>query len=296
MQNIKLTLPITLSDGLHLPPQKAHAFGKELAGIYCLAAPYPHIVIDDFLPLELANEILKNFPAEQLECDKFYESDYSGLHKRQIFPIDCNGKVRNIFAFLNSASMLQFLEGLTTIQGLIADPYFDGGGFHEIRHGGKLGVHADFRINKQLHLNRRLNMLIYLNKDWQKDYGGHLEIWDRSMSKCCELIAPIFNRCVIFNTDADSYHGHPDPLNTPENITRKSIALYYYTASKHVYSETPAHSTMYVGRPNDSTNIKYQIFRLRVKNYLSDFLPPVAFRAMTKVRKSLRPIKQMFKR
>ena len=149
MKNIKFILPITLSDGLHLPPQKAHAFGEELAGMYCFAAPYPHIAIDDFLPIELANEIFKNFPAEQLEGDKFYESDYSGLHKRQIFPIDCNGKVRNIFDLLNSASMLQFLEGLTTIQGLIAAPYFHGGGFHETRRGGKLGVHADLGTSSQ---------------------------------------------------------------------------------------------------------------------------------------------------
>ena len=95
---------------------------------------------------------------------------------KEILPASCNKFVRDFFLFINSAPILHFLEGLTTIEGLIPDPYFNGGGFHEIKPGGKLGVHADFRINEKLHLSRRLNMLIYLNRDWKKEYGGDLEI------------------------------------------------------------------------------------------------------------------------
>ena len=90
-----------------------------------------------------------------------------------------------------------------------------------------------------------LNMLIYLNKDWKNTYGGNLEIWDRNASKCVRVIEPIFNRRVIFSADSTSYHGHPNPLTTPADTTRKSIALYYHTASKEIYNEIPAFTTMY---------------------------------------------------
>jgi hypothetical protein len=282
------TLPISSDGSLHLDSNKARAFGEELSGTYCFAEPFPHIVIDNFLPLPLIEEIHSLFPTEKLSDDIFYEKDYSGLHKRQVLPESCEHKVRSIFHFFNSAPLLQFLEGLTTIDSLIADPYFNGGGFHEIFKGGKLGVHADFRINKKLHLNRRINMLIYLNKNWDPKFGGNLELWDREMKSKVHAIAPLFNRCVIFNTDADSYHGHPDPLNTPEEITRKSIALYYYTASKKVYEDTPAYSTMYVARPSDGINIKKQVAKLRLKNYIKDWIPPAASRGLIKLKKIIK--------
>jgi hypothetical protein len=282
------TLPISTDGELRLDPKVARAFGEELSGSYCFAEPYPHIVIDNFLPQPLIDEILDIFPTEKLADDKFYENDYAGLHKRQVLPESCEQRVRSIFHFFNSAPMLQFLEGLTTIESLMGDPYFYGGGFHEIFRGGKLGIHADFRVHGLLHLNRRLNILIYLNKDWDPDYGGNLEIWDREMKSRADSIAPVFNRCVIFNTDADSYHGHPDPLNTPNGVTRKSIALYYYTASRKVYEETPAHSTMYVARPNDSGANKRQAVRLRIENYKKDWLPPIALRTVAKIKKLMK--------
>ena len=107
---------------------------------------------------------------------------YAGLHKRQILPEECDAPARQLFHFFNSQPMLEFLEGLTTIQALIPDPYFVGGGYHETGRGGKLGIHADFRINEQLHLHRRLNVIIYLNEDWETPYGGKLELWDREMT------------------------------------------------------------------------------------------------------------------
>ena len=282
------TLPISADGGLHLDPKIARAFGEELSGTYCFAEPFPHVVIDNFLPLPFIDEIHSLFPNEKLADDMFYENDFSGLHKRQVLPESCEQKIRIIFHFFNSAPILQFLEGLTTIDALIGDPYFNGGGFHEIFRGGKLGVHADFRINEQLHLNRRINMLIYLNKNWNSDFGGNLELWDRGMNSRVDSIAPLFNRCVIFNTDADSYHGHPDPLNTPSEITRRSIALYYYTGSKKVYEDTPAHSTMYVARPSDSIQIKRKAAKLRFQNYIKDWVPPAALRGLVKLKKIIK--------
>lgn len=251
MQAHQATLPIDTQDGLYLDMQEAQRLGASLASSYTAAEPFPHIVIDHFLPAALIEEILANFPAEPTANEKHYERGYRGHHKRQVSPNECSGYLRNVFAFLNSAPMLQFMEKLTSIDGLIPDPYFNGGGFHEIGTGGLLGVHSDFRINKTLHVERRLNAIIYLNKDWQDEYGGNLELWDKQMKHCVEKIAPIFNRCVIFNTDHDSNHGHPEPLNTPPDIKRRSIALYYYTASKKLYDDISTHRTLYKRRPGD---------------------------------------------
>jgi hypothetical protein len=134
----------------------------------------------------------------------------------------------------------------------------------------------------KLHLKRRMNVLIYLNKNWKSEYGGALEMWNRDMSRRVCSIEPKFNRCVIFNTDARSYHGHPDPLRTPEGITRKSLALYYYTASEAVYSETPNAGTVFQARPGDDADTKLAsrntsgsaVFVLR------QVLPPFLYRTL----------------
>ena len=88
---------------------------------------------------------------------------------------------------------------------------------------------------------------MYLNKDWQEEWGGKLELWDPEMKGCVESILPVFNRCVIFNTDPDSYHGHPDPMTCPEGHFRRSIALYYYTVEENPLKR----STHYVARPEE---------------------------------------------
>ena len=278
------TLPITIQDGVHLSVKDAIKLGENLSGDYCFAEPFPHIVIDNFLPSELIEKILNNFPTDKLANDVMFESGYAGLHKRQVMPIDCNGFIREVFGFFNSVSIIQFLESLTTIPALIPDPHFVGGGFHETSKGGKLGMHADFRINDKLHLNRRINAIIYLNKDWKDEYGGYLELWDKKMQGKVHSIAPVFNRCVIFNTDADSFHGHPDPLTVPEGMTRKSIALYYYTASKRIYEDSVAHSTMYKARASDDAATKKEVRRLVFDNYLQDLTPPIFSRLFRRVR------------
>jgi Rps23 Pro-64 3,4-dihydroxylase Tpa1-like proline 4-hydroxylase len=277
-------LPIELTDGFFLDNTAASACGAAKKDEYNNANPFPHIVIDHFLPDTLINKILVNFPKKPVKSEVNFEIGYAGHHKRQIPPLNCNEFNRNLFAFLNSEPMLKFLENMTGIEKLIPDPYFTGGGYHEISRGGLLGIHADFRINKELNLNRRLNMLIYLNEDWQDEWGGCLELWDQSMEAVQRSVMPVVNRCVVFNTDQDSFHGHPDALNCPDNVTRKSIALYYYTASENIYDEIPAHDTMYKARPSDSAALKTHAFKLRLNNYINDWLPPVLARLVMKIK------------
>ena len=286
-----VTLPVESSDGFSLDPVEARSLGDLLSTEYAKAEPFPHIVLDDFLPEQLIHQILSHFPAGERASDGVFNIGYGGEHKRQILPEDCDRYARELFQFFNSRPMLQFLEGLTGIDGLLPDPYFMGGGFHEISRGGRLGVHADFRINEQLHLQRRLNLLIYLNPEWEDEWAGCLELWSRDMKACVQKLTPLLNRCVVFNTEADTWHGHPDPLNIPEGKTRRSLALYYYSASRGVYNEVPARSTMYVARPHDSAEDKSQARSFRFEQYLKDWVPPVAYRGIHRVRRVLARLK-----
>ncbi|MEO6747090.1 MAG: 2OG-Fe(II) oxygenase [Caldimonas sp.] len=280
----QVTLPIAEDDGLRMDANEAKGLGDLLHEDYVSAQPFPHIVVDGVLPGDLPRRILANFPVEALASDTVFNINYGGHFKRQVAPEDCNAFVRELFHFFNSRPMLAFLEGLSGITGLLPDPYFEGGGFHEISTGGLLGIHADFRIHERLHLQRRLNLLIYLNENWQDEWNGRLELWDRKMQGCVKAISPLINRCVVFNTDADSYHGHPDPLATPPEVKRRSIALYYYTASKAVYREVPNLSTMYHARPTDSAAVRREAAAFRATEYFKDFAPPVLFRLYEKVR------------
>ncbi|WP_317932085.1 2OG-Fe(II) oxygenase [Halioxenophilus sp. WMMB6] len=210
---------------------KADRFSSD----YQTALPFPHILFENFIAEDHLSNILQHYPSAQQSLNwrkihaKLDDTDvqYNKLglpHEREIHPL-----IRQLLWEMNSSSFLKFLEKLTGIKGLIADPLLQGGGLHQTLPGGILGVHADFTQHRVYKLDRRINVLLYLNEDWQADYGGHIELWERDMSRCARRIKPTLGRCLVFNTDADSFHGHPDPVNCPAGQSRKSIALYYYT-------------------------------------------------------------------
>ncbi|WP_455923150.1 2OG-Fe(II) oxygenase [Pseudomonas putida] len=262
MTDTSHTLPIAVTPELDFNLQAAGQLGTVLADQYRQAEPFAHIVIDNFLPDELIARICQEFPVEATNNEQLYERGYKGQLKRQVDPNHCAPYLRNVFALFNSAAMLNFMEQMTGIQGLIPDPYFVGGGLHETRAGGFLGVHSDFRLNKKLKVQRRINAIIYLNPDWQESYGGHLELWDKPMTRCLKKVLPVYNRCVVFNTDEDSNHGHPEPLTCPPDRSRRSIALYYYTATPAEVEPGTRQKTHYKPRPKDRLSLKYYLDKL----------------------------------
>ncbi|MFM7844684.1 MAG: 2OG-Fe(II) oxygenase [Planctomycetota bacterium] len=169
--------------------------GLSLHEQYMNAEPYPHIVVDDFFCPDAMDEILAQTPSlakarEGVEkMSNRNEQKYATVGERQF------GETTKQFArFLNSEPFLRFLEGLTGINNLLPDPHFEGGGHHEILPGGFLKIHADFGKNTRTGLDRRLNALVYLNKDWKEEYGGHFELWDVEMKGCVKKVLPLFNR------------------------------------------------------------------------------------------------------
>jgi Rps23 Pro-64 3,4-dihydroxylase Tpa1-like proline 4-hydroxylase len=180
--------------------------------------------------------------------------------------------------FLNSEPFLMFLQKLTGIEEtLMPDPYFVGGGFHEIKPGGYLKIHADFNRHNMTNLDRRINALVYLNEDWDESYGGHFELWDKDMTKCHKKVLPVFNTLAIFSTTDFSYHGHPDPLACPEGRSRKSLALYYYSNGRpqHEISDKD-HSTVFKARDESEKLAGESSF----KSVLKEFVPPILVKAV----------------
>ena len=238
-------------------------------------------MIDDFLPPEILEACLREFPARQgaggdapVEYDRAQER-----LKSQYNPDQLAAQARTLFYSFNSRPFIRLLENITGIAGLIPDPYFLGAGFHEIGQGGHLSVHVDFNHHKVMNLERRINVLIYLNKDWRDDYGGQLELWNADMTERRQSITPVFNRCVIFNTSEFSYHGNPNPVNHPEGITRKSIALYYYTST---WSDAKReHTTQFRVRPGSEDRVDLAV---KAKELVLDLTPPLLRRGLRRMR------------
>jgi hypothetical protein len=238
--------------------------------------------MDDFLPQGVLDDVLTEFPdpkgADWFEFDSATERKLATKDDSAMGPA-----TRRLLAELNSSAFLDFLERLTGIDGLIPDPHFVGGGLHQIEPGGHLKVHADFNRHPRTELERRLNVLIYLNRDWKDEYGGAFELWDEDMTGAVEKVMPYFNRCVVFSTTSTSYHGHPEPLACPDGMTRKSMALYYYTKTRPAEQGATAHNTLFQARPGEELPEPVQPPAPRpvdrVKAGLRLITPPIVFEA-----------------
>lgn len=239
---------------------------------YQSASPFPHVVIDDFLPTDILDCILDEFP--EPEKTDWQQFDNAREVKLALSDAEQMGPAtRHLLAEFNSGVFVQFLERMTGIGSLIPDPHYVGGGLHQIRSGGYLKVHADFNRHQGLKLDRRLNGILYLNKDWHEEYGGHLQLWDRQMTKCEKKVLPVFNRFLVFSTLDDANHGHPDPLTCPPDRARRSMALYYYTNGRPENESNPDHTTVFKQRPGEEwTSTSRQVIKRWVPPAVTDFV------------------------
>jgi hypothetical protein len=251
---------------------------KKNTSSYQNGTPFPNISFDNFFKPEYLDKVLLEFPdLSSIQNSKKYDNskEIKFTGKGELYFGD---ETKKFMHFLNSEPFLNFLQVLTGIEEpLIADPYFIGGGQHEIKKGGLLKIHADFNKHPKLGLDRRINLLVYLNKDWKDEYGGNFELWGENMKKCEKKFLPIFNRIAIFNTTDFSYHGHPDPLACPEERSRKSLALYYYTNGRP-QSETnnglEDHSTLFKARLDNKEDKAVFDKNNSIKNMIKGFVPP----------------------
>jgi Rps23 Pro-64 3,4-dihydroxylase Tpa1-like proline 4-hydroxylase len=242
------------------------------------ASPFPHICIDGFLPHAVAEAVHDAFPGPG---EKFWART-SLRYERKLstnLESDIPATIRNVLYALNTRTFLEFLEELTGIESLIPDPHFTGGGMHQIVRGGKLDIHVDYNKHFCYGLDRRLNLLLFLNKDWHEGFGGDLELWDERKRRCARRIAPLFNRCVIFSTSDRSYHGHPHPLECPESRSRKSLALYYFSNGRPAGEVDFDHGTQWL----ETVSPGYRLMKtLRHVSgvMLRETAPPLLYRLM----------------
>jgi hypothetical protein len=197
---------------------------------YKAATPFPHLVFDDLFNPRALDRVLSEWPTLRTpEIDPYDDGTYSKHKYASNFRTQQGPYTRYFLSALAEPRFLEVLEKVTGVVGLIPDPYMAGGGLHFTATGGKLAIHADFNKHYKFKLDRRLNLLVYLNHGWTDENRGWLELWDRNMQNCVQRVLPVFNRTVIFSTTDESFHGQPEPIQGPPDLFRKSIAVYYYS-------------------------------------------------------------------
>jgi hypothetical protein len=220
--------------------------------------PYPHLHFKGFLEADVAEELAREFPGPETDAWTRYKHQNEnklGLTKRRLFP----PLISEVVEELNSPRFVGWLSRVTEIPGLLADDTLEGGGLHQSGPGGFLNVHTDFSCHHyRKNWHRRINLILYLNPNWQSDWGGAIELWDREVSRCVTRIAPLLNDVLLFETNDISYHGFPEPLRCPAGESRKSLALYYYTLDSG--RRVKARSTNYRSRPEDGALKKAMIW------------------------------------
>ena len=262
-------------------------FAKKNKKKYYNNKPFPHIVIDDAIELNLIQEIIETYPTLSNLRDVIHHkgSTDDKLASKRGDKYQTNS-IKALLRFLNSSLFVDFLQILTSIkEPLIPDPHFIGGGMHQIRKGGFLKIHADFCYHPETKLDRRINVLIYLNKSWEKSFGGELNLYSKDMKNCVQKITPLANRMVIFNTTSHAYHGHPDPLNCPENKTRNSLALYYYSNGRpkeEIRSFLENQSTIYKKWPGEKFIGKSSFSS--PKKFIIYLIPPIFLPVIRKLK------------
>ncbi len=194
-------------------------------------SPFGHVIIDNFLNNEYIETMLKEM--DMLTTDKsYYYGNERIENTKRAFKTNLGSFTDSLFKELCSDEFINQIEKISGIYDIICNnTNLEGAGIHKVYNNGFLCMHKDFNNTNDLEyglIDRRINLLLYMNPDWKEEYGGQLCLYDSNKGKITKKILPLLNRCVIFNT-TDAIHGHPHPMKLPEGICRQSLALYYYT-------------------------------------------------------------------
>jgi 2OG-Fe(II) oxygenase superfamily len=237
------------------PDLRSRAAG--LAEEYRNAEPYPHVVISDFFSPEFCRRLLDEFPAFDEEFAR-NEAGNVGRKAARSKVRDLSAAYREVDDLIQTTEFLELISDITGIPNLLYDPEYFGGGTHENLNGQGLDPHVDFNYHPTQVWHRRLNLIVYLNPEWELDWGGNFDLhsdpWLLEGDQV-KSILPVLNRCVIFETSERSWHGF-SPIELPEgrkDLSRKSFAIYLYTKERPPEETAASHATVYVPRavPDD---------------------------------------------
>jgi hypothetical protein len=216
------------------------------------ATPVPNFCVDNFLEEAFAERVLAAYPSYE-EATRVGRSFNAVNEKGKVQVTDSSTfaePIAELNRVLASPEFLDLLSYVFEMPNLLPDAELNGGGIHETGPRGHLDVHVDFNYIAERELHRRLNILLYFNKDWKPEWGGNIELWDAEVKACHHSFSPIFNRCVVFETNEVSFHG-VTAVKCPEGRARKSFAAYYYTKEAPAHWTGEAHSTIFRARPDE---------------------------------------------
>lgn len=201
--------------------------------------PFTHFYIDDFFEPEFADNLFNAFPSTNSKSWEVSNDTDIEVKMRSKWEseFDIPKYIVDAVRIMNSSYFLNSLSKILKIPKLIPDPYFTGGGLNMTVSGGLLDVHVDGNYHDASGLNRRVNVILYLNPNWEKSWGGEFGLYDNNGENLVKKISPIHNRLLAFDTNDYSFHGLPEPLRFPNGLGRKSIILYYYTKAERPNSK-----------------------------------------------------------
>jgi Rps23 Pro-64 3,4-dihydroxylase Tpa1-like proline 4-hydroxylase len=224
--------------------------------------PFKFLVFDGFLLNDITDDLIQEYPhVNKEDWDNRTFINQKNKFSKNTF-LENEPLLNNFFKEVNSPKFINLISEITGIENLLADDELFGGGLHQSINGAFLDVHVDFNIHPKTNFHRRLNLIVYLNKNWEESFNGYLELWDMKNKKQIANIKPCFDRFVIFETNEISFHGHPKKLNTPLDVSRKSLAVYYYTKNRDENEIAEEHNTIYINTEG---------FKGKLKNAISGF-------------------------
>lgn len=205
---------------------------REVAEEFRRQTPYGYAPVGGLFDRAILSGVAREVESHLDSCQR--EQDIYASHRKYRLSRleEMPERTREFIAYLNSRAFLSVLSEITGIPDLRPDPELRGGGIHAIGRGGYLKIHTDFNWHSGLSMHRRLNLLVYLNENWKAGWEGDIELWSADARSRIFTLSPELGNALLFETNDISYHGHPDPLACPEGTFRKSIALYYYTATR----------------------------------------------------------------
>ncbi len=215
---------------------------------YRSSKPFPHLVMDElFAPCEL-EELLPEAAAMARDDWLHVEHEQYERFLRMRSAASLGPAATRFVSIVHSAAFLYLLSEITGVWQLLPDPYLRGGGHALMRRDDFFNVHADRNVAYESGLIRRLALIVFLNRDWQSDYHGELELWNREATRCEVSIPPLFNRTVLFEVAYPNYHGVPQPLACPADRARQSFIVYYHTVGIDGQQSVTPHSSIFAPR------------------------------------------------
>jgi len=222
---------------------------------FLTAIPFPVVAVDGLCYEDKITELYNSIPEiETASADYVFAKNK--FEKSKFWTM--GGLFTELYDDLTSKRFEEWIKYVTN-EDVFIDTEFYGGGIHQGKAKSFLDMHADFNYHPMKETwFRNLNLLLYLNKDWKKEYGGELRLEHAETGDKTEVDVP-FNRLAIMLCRGYTLHGY-DPIDFPENTFRTSIAAYAYTI--HENQQESARTTVW--KVEKSNPIKYLISKIWV--------------------------------